>query len=169
MERPSERFSVRIAGQDLSFSAAHFLASGPNTCEPLHGHDYQVAVEIGGVLGAEHYVVDFIALRRVLGELLQQWNHRVLLPDGSGAVRVARHASGEIEVCLGNRRWVLPEQDCCILPVPSTTAELLARTLGRQLIGRLPSSSRPGVATVRVELKESPGCTAVWQQDVQDL
>ncbi len=164
-----ERFSVRITGDDLSFSAAHFLASSAEVCEPLHGHDYQVAVEIGGLLGAEHYVVDFVALRRALRQLLEQWNHRVLLPDGSGAVRVASHVPGEIEVRLGRRRWVFPEQDCCILPVPSTTAELLARTLGRRLLERLLPSRRTGVATVRVELKESPGCRAIWQQDIQDL
>lgn len=166
MERWRERFSVRIAGEDLSFSAAHFLASSPEVGEPLHGHDYQVAVEVGGVLGAEHYVSDFIALRSALRQLLEQWNHRVLLPDGSGAVHVVRGAAGEIEVRLGKRRWVFPQQDCRILPVPSTTAELLARTLGRELIERLARAGHQEIASLRVELKESPGCIAVWQQDL---
>jgi len=161
-----ERFSVRIAGEDLAFSAAHFLASGPDNCEPLHGHDYQVVVEVGGSLNQEHYVIDFIALRRTLRELLGRWNHRVLLPDGSGAVRVVQGTSGEIEVRVGTRRWVLPEEECCELPVPATTAELLARTLGQRLIERASLADRPGISLVRVELKESPGCMVVWEQDV---
>jgi len=61
-----ERFSVRIAGEEFSFSAAHFLAVSPRLCEPVHGHDYQVAVEIAGTLNEEHFVVDFVALRRAL-------------------------------------------------------------------------------------------------------
>jgi len=160
-----ERFSVRIAGEEFSFSAAHFLAVSPRLCEPVHGHDYQVAVEIAGTLNKEHFVVDFVALRRALRGLIEQWNHRILLPEEGELLRVAKTDSGEIEVRAGDRRWVFPAADCCLLPVAGTTAELLARLLGERLGKWLLGAGCSNVCRLRVELKESPGCMAVWEKE----
>ena len=38
-------FSVHVAKENLKFSAAHFIAY-PGFREPLHGHNYQVAIRV---------------------------------------------------------------------------------------------------------------------------
>ena len=41
-------FHVRIANDDLVFSAGHFITLGGGRCERLHGHTYRVAAEVSG-------------------------------------------------------------------------------------------------------------------------
>ena len=38
-------FIIRIAGDDLLFSASHFITFEGGGCEALHGHDFHVAAE----------------------------------------------------------------------------------------------------------------------------
>ena len=40
----------------------------------------------------------------------------------------------EVEVTFEDRRWVFPRGDCVLLPVANTTAELVARYIGKRLL-----------------------------------
>ena len=40
----------------------------------------------------------------------------------------------EVVATFEDRRWVFPRGDCVLLPVPNTTAEMLARYIGQQLL-----------------------------------
>ena len=55
-------YSVRIGGDKLIYSAAHFIVLPGGVCEPLHGHNYRVAVELGGPLDETGCVIDFAAV-----------------------------------------------------------------------------------------------------------
>ena len=72
-------FRVRVSGDDLVFSAAHFITFAGG-CEPLHGHDYRVAAEVFGPLDDDHCVVDFVVLGELLTAILRDYDHAVLLP-----------------------------------------------------------------------------------------
>jgi len=157
-----ETYHVRIAGDDLVFSAGHFITFNADVCERLHGHDFRVAAEMEGPLDENHYVVDFVALRETLKTILDELDHRLLLPTSHPTIRVASGDS-EVEVTFGDRRWVFPREDCLLLPVANTTAELLARHIGLLLLKRLEARSgvRPGA--VRIEVAEGSGQSALYQ------
>ena len=154
------RFAVRIAGDDLVFSAAHFLAIAPDQCEPLHGHNYRVSAELFGALGQEQYVVDFAVAKDALRSIILELDHQVLLPAENSALIVNRWQK-EIEVSFAGRRWVFPADDCLLLPLSSTTAELLARYIGSRLVQALVNQCRVVFSHARVTVEESPGLTAV--------
>ncbi|MDO4575956.1 MAG: 6-carboxytetrahydropterin synthase [Planctomycetia bacterium] len=62
----------------------------------------------------------------------------------------------EVEVRFQYRRWIFPEEDCEILPLSNTTAELLADYLADQLRKHpILKDYKPDV--LRVEVKESSG------------
>lgn len=157
-----EHYHVRVAGDDLVFSAGHFITFNEDVCERLHGHDYRVAAEVEGPLDENHYVVDFVALRETLKAILDELDHRLLLPTSHPTIRVSS-GEREVEVTFGERRWVFPREDCLLLPVANTTAELLARHIGRRLLERLEARAgvRPGA--VRIEVAEGSGQSAVYQ------
>ena len=46
----TEQYHVRIAKEELVFSAAHFITFAGDVCERLHGHNYRLAVEVAGPL-----------------------------------------------------------------------------------------------------------------------
>ena len=83
-----ERYHVRIDKDDLVFSASHFITFDGDTCERLHGHNYRVAVDVHGPLDENHYVVDFVALRQSIRAILDELDHRVILPVTHPKIRV---------------------------------------------------------------------------------
>jgi len=148
----SETYHVRIEKERLVFSAAHFITYSGDVCEPLHGHNYHVAAEVCGPLDENHYVIDFIVLRDALQEIVDQLDHRMLLPTEHATIRVAEQG-GEVAVAHGQRRWVFPREDCVLLPVANTTAELLARYIGQRLLEALQqrAGSRPTHVSISVD------------------
>jgi 6-pyruvoyltetrahydropterin/6-carboxytetrahydropterin synthase len=156
-----ETFHVRLSDDRLIFSAAHFIAIGPDGCERLHGHNYRVAAEVSGPLDADQCVVDFRLLREELTAILDELDHRVLLPGQGPSIRVESDGR-ETVAAFRDRRWVFPSDDCVVLPLTGTTAELLARHVAEQLGARLDRRLGFHPSTVRVEVEESPGQAAAY-------
>jgi 6-pyruvoyltetrahydropterin/6-carboxytetrahydropterin synthase len=151
-------FEVRIAGDDLVFSAGHFITLDAGTCERLHGHTYRVAAEVVGPLDENQYVVDFVVLRDTLKRIIAELDHRMLLPTQHPTIRVLCRA-GQVEVAFAERRWVFPADDCRLLPIANTTTELLAQHVAERLLDALTAlDARPG--RLRIEIGEGAGASA---------
>ncbi len=126
-------FSVSVEKEQLIFSAAHFITFGENICERLHGHNYRVACEVTGGLNEHAYVIDFIALRDALQQVVGQLDHHVLLPTKHSQIRVTT-TEREVQATFEERRWIFPAEDCRLLPVDNTTAERLAEYIAQQIL-----------------------------------
>jgi 6-pyruvoyltetrahydropterin/6-carboxytetrahydropterin synthase len=126
-------FTVSLEKEQLIFSAAHFITFGDNICERLHGHNYRVACEVSGALNHQAYVIDFIALRDSLQQVVAELDHHVLLPTQHPTIQVTRLDS-EVEARFENRRWLFPAEDCCLLPIDNTTAERLAEYIAGRIL-----------------------------------
>lgn len=156
VQRVTAQYHVKLEKERLVFSAAHFITYDGDTCEPLHGHNYHVAAEVRGPLDENHYVIDFIALRDELQQIVDSLDHRMLLPTEHSTIAVAQQGD-EVEVRHGNRRWVFPVADCVLLPVANTTAELLARHIGLQLLDALEARLGCRPADVQIAVDECDG------------
>jgi 6-pyruvoyltetrahydropterin/6-carboxytetrahydropterin synthase len=156
-----ESYRVRIAKAEHVFSAAHFITYA-GRCERLHGHNYRVAAEISGPLDDDHLVVDFLAVREALREIIARLDHYVLLPTTHEDIIVVEEGE-EIHAAFGDRRWIFPRGDCRLLPVANTTAELLAAYIGHQL--KVAIEGRTGLEEphLRIELDECDGQLAIWE------
>jgi 6-pyruvoyltetrahydropterin/6-carboxytetrahydropterin synthase len=161
----TEQYHVRIAKEELVFSAAHFITFAGDICERLHGHNYRLAVEVAGPLDENSYVIDFIALRDQLRSIVHTLDHFVLLPTQHERIRVVAD-DREVVATFDDRRWVFPRGDCVLLPVPNTTAELLARYIGQQLMAAMHGSLGYSAQRLRVEVDECQGQLGIyeWQQ-----
>ena len=155
-------YSVRIAGDKLIYSAAHFIVLPGGVCEPLHGHNYRVAIDLGGPLDEADCVIDFAAVLREMKSILAEIDHAVLLPARSEQIHAVT-GEREVEVRFGDRRWVFPREECRLLPIASTTVELMANYMAERLLERLAANGVPRPAWLRIELEESPGCSAVCE------
>jgi 6-pyruvoyltetrahydropterin/6-carboxytetrahydropterin synthase len=157
-----ESYRVRIAKDELVFSAGHFITFAGGECERLHGHNYRVAAEVQGPLDENHYVVDFVALRDTLRTILGELDHKMLLPSQHPRIRVVADGK-EVTVTFANRRWIFPRCDCVLLPVANTTAELLARFIGLRLQDELAKQTGARLSGIRVEVDECFGQWASWE------
>lgn len=158
----SERYRVHLTKDNLVFSAAHFITFNGNVCERLHGHNWRVAVEVEGPLDENGYVFDFIALRDKTQQIVVELDHRMLLPTKHPAIHVASD-DREVTARFEERRWVFPKEECVLLPVANTTAELIASWMGQRLRGELKSIRGHHVEILRVDIEENFGQWARWE------
>ena len=158
----SDSYRVRLTKDYLVFSAAHFITFNGNVCERLHGHNYRVTAEVFGPLDENHYVIDFIALRDTLHAIVLELDHHVLLPTDHPLIRVTADETS-VTAVFEDRRWVFPRGDCVLLPVPNTTAEQLARHIGRRLLAELAARGLPKPERVSIEVDECEGQSAVCE------
>ena len=154
-------FRVRVAKDYLVFASAHFITFAGHRCESLHGHNYRVGVVVEGALDTESwYVVDFGELKRIMRQLCDAIDHKVLLPTTNPKIGVRAEGAFVHVTYEGHPRYVFPVDDCALLPVPNTTVEMLAELLAGQLIGALIAVGVGGVTAIEVEVEENFGQSA---------
>ncbi len=149
-------YSVKLEKEYLVFSAAHFITFNGNVCERLHGHNYRVRAEIVGPLDENHYVIDFIALRDSLKAICDELDHHMLLPTEHPTIHVVANER-EVEVSFEDRRWIFPRGDCILLPMPNTTAELIAKYIAERLLNDLQQLTGARPSLVRLGVDENFG------------
>ncbi|MGY5872044.1 MAG: 6-pyruvoyl tetrahydropterin synthase family protein [Candidatus Thorarchaeota archaeon] len=147
-------YSVHVKDQRMHFSASHFLRFCGN-CEKLHGHNYTLDVFITGPLNEDGMVVDFGEVKRKVVKICKTLDHKVMLPGDSKTINV-KIEEGFAEVHVGSKRYVFPEEDCIVLEIEATTAELLAKYIHGHL--EFPSDYQ-----VKVCVSESAGSTGCYE------
>jgi len=155
---PSNSYRVRVTKDHLVFSAGHFITIDTphgQICERLHGHNWRTCVDVCGPLDNNGYVFDFIALRDTVQAIVNDLDHRMLLPLNHPQIKVAA-GEREVEVLYDDKRWVFPREDCRLLPIAQTTAELLAHWIGAQLRLKLGDAGR-SLTWLRVHVEENFG------------
>lgn len=157
-----ETYKVCVQKETMVFSAAHFITFGDDICESLHGHNYGVKVEVEAALNHQGYVVDFIALRDEMNRLSGTLDHKVILPDRHPLIRVQLQEP-EIIVTFRERRWIFPADNCVILPVANTTAELVAAYFGDQLQTWLEEKLGVSANRILVGVDENHGQWGIWE------
>lgn len=165
-------YRIRLSKEPFTFAAAHFITFNGNICEPLHGHNYHVTVELAGPLDENGYVRDFVATREALAKLIAQLDHCVILPTKHPQILVETSADQgheEVVARYESRRWVFPAEECTLLPIMNTTAELLAKWIGEQLLQSLSDSKAGGTAPTEliVEVDECDGQVGICR--ISDL
>lgn len=156
MNAAAARYRVRLTKDHLVFSAGHFITYNGNVCERLHGHNWRVAVELDGPLDENGYVFDFVALRDAVQAIVNELDHRMLLPTEHPLIHVSWNEQ-EVTARFEHKRWVFPREDCVLLPVANTTAELIARWIGERLQTHLQTSTGNPLGALRVEVEENFG------------
>jgi len=158
------QFRVSLEKDNLVFSAAHFITFNGDVCESLHGHNYRVKCEVVGPLDENGYVVDFIALRDALSEIVGILDHHVVLPTEHPLIKVSQE-DDEVLVTFREKRWVFPLDNCVMLPIANTTAELMAEYIGRQLIERTREKFGDSIAKLIVAVDENRGQWGIVELD----
>lgn len=153
------QFQVRVSKDYLVFCAGHFITYAGGQCERVHGHNYRASVEVEGDLDENHYVVDFIALKDMTREITDELDHRMLLPTQSHWIRLEEEGANW-RVRYGERYWSFPQNECALLPIANTTAELIAEYIATRLRRALADRGLPEPRAIRVEVEESFGQSA---------
>lgn len=149
---------VTVERNRLHFAAAH-MATFRGACEPLHGHNYMVIVEMEGGLTEDSWVWDFGELKRMTKSICDELDHKFLLQRSSTKLTIVER-EGEWEVSFpGHGRYIFPESDVAPLPIENTTAELLAEWFAGRLRAMLAEAGATSMERLMVGIEEMPGQT----------
>ncbi len=153
--------TLQLYKQNFKFSAAHFLIFDEKRAEKLHGHNYQVRVEIPVPspkdLEKTGYYIDFNVFKTVIRDRLDEWDEMVLLPANHPDLKT--EAKGpSLEVHFRDRFYVFPINEVHLLPVQNTSVEQLSFLIAKDLLRIFVKS---GVKQLSVSVEETAGQAAV--------
>ena len=133
--------------------------------EPLHGHTYQARVTVSGPVGADGYVVDFLALKKIAEEEVARLHFRTLLPQQSDCLVIEESAAQVTVHCEDGAYFVFPRGDVYFLPIVHSSSEEIAQYLVTRLRERLREVRGSGIQTLEVMIEDIPGQEAVCRED----
>jgi 6-pyruvoyltetrahydropterin/6-carboxytetrahydropterin synthase len=157
-------FRISVSKDYLTFAAAHFITFRGHACESLHGHNYRVAIVIEGPIDPEcHFVVDFAILKRIVRSRVDLLDHRVLLPTHNPKLAFRQANDMTYVEYLGTQTYQFPTRDCAMLPIPNTTAEMLAEWFAMQVRDELEAAGGK-ISLLEIEVEESVGQSATYSE-----
>jgi 6-pyruvoyltetrahydropterin/6-carboxytetrahydropterin synthase len=150
---------------NLRFSSAHMIP-GHQFCGGIHGHSYHVDVQVDGERCGEFgFVVDFKKVKDLMRDLCAELDHKVLIPLQSDDIRF-NNMEGSVDFSIGAKGYSLPLEDCCLLPLKSTSAEELAEYFAVKLYKSLKKNENESeikIGSVQVCVNEGIGQGAYFE------
>lgn len=159
-------FAIRVQPGQLRFSAAHFITYG-GSCENLHGHNFHVRIDASGDNTEDELVVDFVLMTRLTAEVCEQLHDKVLLPATSKEVDIEQR-DGLVHVRSYDKCFTLPLENCCLLPLSNTTAEMLAWYIGERLLESLEArQAADHLALLEVAVEEADRQWGICRREIR--
>ena len=157
-------YRITLERNTLRFAAAHF-ATFSGDCEPLHGHNYAVTLDLAGSLTPESWVLDFSEAKRIARAICKEMDHKFILQTESRALVIARSDTA-YEIVFRDRRYVMPLADVAALPIDNSTAERLAEWFAGRVADELAKRGVTNVQAITVGIEEAPGQTGWYSIDL---
>lgn len=145
---------VKIDGwrSHITFSSAHFIPEY-DKCGRLHGHTYAIHAAVEGQPDEMGIIIDFSQLKDTLRDIADQLDHQLLIPEQANIDLTEREDN--IEAVFRGKRYVLPAEDCLLLPLHATSAENLAAHILHQLQEKM--DIPPRVTSISIGVDEGYG------------
>lgn len=162
-------FKVSVSKDYLVFSSAHFITFRGHQCETLHGHNYRVGVTVEGSVDNETmFVVDFSILKKIVRRLVDEVDHKVLLPLKNPKLAFRDEGKHRHVTYFGEPTYVFPVVDCAMVPIENTTAEMLAQYFAQRVREDLLAQGITNLSAIEMEVEESFGQAATYRLAVGD-
>ena len=157
-------YSVCLNKDRFKFSATHFTVFSETRAEALHGHNYQVTLNIDfqSVHQKTGLVTEFSELKNILKTLCDSLDEKVLLPTLSSFLEMTE-TQNNIEIHFKNRFYSFPREDCRLLDIINTSSECLAQWLYRKLDTPLKDI---GARSFSVTLQETQGQSVTFSREL---
>lgn len=160
---------IEISKEYLHFAAAHFTLFSASEREHLHGHNFQVTLDIQAPIGTDGLTFDYNILKTALKSMCDELDEQVLMPQHSPYLRIEKDDNYTYILFADERIPFLP-RDLTLLPVRNITVEELSYYLLEQLRQR-PDISPLDIRdiTLRCSSGEGQWATARWSSNNIEL
>ncbi|PFH32471.1 6-pyruvoyl tetrahydrobiopterin synthase [Besnoitia besnoiti] len=166
----SGAFEVAVQSPDMSFNCSHFVAYRGYR-ERLHGHNYAVAVRLGGAVGPDGYVLDFGEIKRNVREICKSLNEYLIVPMRSDVLDITQEGQSMIIRCEDGAEFKIPCSDCQCLPLVHSSTEEICCYLWQLVIDKVTLAvlKKRGVKWLEVTVSETPLQKASFRREIQPM
>ncbi len=161
--RNVERRTLFWNRDDLVLNCAHFVVS-PTLIEPMHGHTYQIKIEVEGTLNESDVLIDFLDLKPIVRKWKEEFDNSLLLPTENPLLDIIEIEGDYLKLYVKNieKEYIVPKHTVHLLPIRNTTVECLSEFFTKKLQEEI-SSKYPNVKKVRVMLGEYSKSSASFE------
>ncbi len=141
------------------FSACHFLI-GYSRCDRLHGHDYSVKLRMKYHSEIIDQFFDFRVVNSWVNQIINELNHKILLPERSPGIKIQPIRNGENWlILLQGKEYSFPQKDVKILKgIEQTTCEHLAEYIHKFISSKMKETGKyEMVSELTIILSETVG------------
>lgn len=139
------KITERKIGWHKEFDSSHFLVLPyESKCLRIHGHTYNVDVEVWGELNENGMIFDF----NHLSNLIKLLDHKMLVSEDW----VSINGEGNVVIEENGKHLEFPRDEVVILNKPNVTAELIAEWFAE----RIAKKAGQNIKKIKVKIWEDP-------------
>jgi 6-pyruvoyltetrahydropterin/6-carboxytetrahydropterin synthase len=162
-----QSWTIHIRKDNLKFSAAHMTVFPDGGKERLHGHNYQIRLEVELAESPTlARMLSYETFKQALRTVCADWDEKVLIAGDNPWLEWLPGADGECAFRLCGKRYVLPADEVAVLAADNITAEHLARLLFERFWAELTRDPaqpwRERIRSVKLGIDESRGQGATY-------
>jgi len=73
---------MKVGVKGFTFDSTHYTKGSSEKCLNLHGHTFQLDVEIEGEIDPQTgMVIDFTHVKNIVKEILEDYDHKIIIPQ----------------------------------------------------------------------------------------
>jgi 6-pyruvoyltetrahydropterin/6-carboxytetrahydropterin synthase len=158
-ERVSERVIIRLAKENMKFSAGHFTIFSATERERVHGHNFVVEVDIEARMLGNDMCFDYGIYKDRVVALCRELNEWMILPTRSPFLQIEEDAEYVYAVFAGQRIPFL-RSDVKLLPIENATLEAFAAWFLQRLTEDREALLAHAIESLEVRVFSGPGQSA---------
>ena len=121
----SETVTIRLAKENMKFSAGHFTLFSASERERLHGHNFRVEADIEARMLGNGMCFDYGIYKDRIVALCRELNEWTILPTRSPYLRIEEDGD-QVFAHFAGRRIPFLREDVLLLPIENATLEEFA-------------------------------------------
>ena len=172
IEKNRRSWKIHIRKDNLKFSAAHMTVFPDGSKEGLHGHNYEVQLEVELIEPTLPQMLTYEAFKQALRPICGAWDEKVLVAGENPWLEPLSGTQGEYAFRLCGKRYVLPVDEVVVLDADNITVENLARVFFERFWKKLTMDRsipwRERIVEVSLRIDESRGQGATYSVRFQD-
>ncbi len=151
--------TIRLAKQNMKFSAAHFTIFSATERERLHGHNFTVEADIEARMLGNGMCFDYGIYKARIVALCRELNEWMILPTRSPYLQVEEQGEHVVAIFNGTRIPFL-RSDVLLLPIENATLEEFASYFLARLSEDRAALRAHAIEAIEVRVTSGPGQSA---------
>jgi len=148
--------TIRLHKESMKFSAAHFTIFSATERERLHGHNFQVQVDICAPTSDNGMLVNYQQLKKHARQCCKQLDEYLILPELSPHL-VIKSEDNHYQVTFNQETLLFSKFDTLLLPIRNTTVEEFSRYFLQQLLSIFRDQLTLDIHKLAVHVSSAPG------------